>query len=177
MESLLVTGFGPFGSIDANPSQKLAETCGEEFRVLEVSFRAVDLFVEELALLPPRPVLLMGVAAASEKMRIEWVARNRIGKTPDVLGQVQGPSAIDPNGPPNLAASLWQHSDFGVEHDRWLPSVDAGDYLCNYVFYRALQKGPHHRIGFLHVPSEAKMGFADQALALQAILQNVKAAY
>ena len=43
---MLVTGFGAFGDIAANPSSSLAESCGCEHVLLEVSFDSAP---------PPKP--------------------------------------------------------------------------------------------------------------------------
>ncbi|MEJ5171915.1 MAG: hypothetical protein WHU10_13085, partial [Fimbriimonadales bacterium] len=148
----LVTGFGPFGTFDENPSQALAERCSKPHEVLEVSFRGVDEFLRSLAESPPRRLLLMGVAGGATKLRVEWVARNAIGSHPDVRGEVYGPGPIDPRLPPNLAATLWTHEPYGQPSELWEPSVDAGTYLCNYAFFRSLASLTTTLVGFLHVP-------------------------
>lgn len=173
MEQILVTGFGPFGDIATNPSQLLAQSCGAPHRILEVSFRAVDAFLNELSQMPAQRVLHIGVAGGAEKMRIEWVARNQIGDTPDVRNEKYGPGPIDANGPPNLAASLWSHPDFAQPCEDWTPSVDAGTYLCNYVFYQALQRCPQHRVGFLHVPPQIVLSLDRQTQILASVLERL----
>ncbi len=171
---ILVTGFGPFGAFGENPSQALAERCGLPFEVLEVAFRAADAFVDRLAADPPERLLLMGVAGGASRMRIEWVAQNRVGAHPDVRGEVYGPGPIDPTRPPNLAATLWAHEPFGQPCDLWEPSVDAGTYLCNYVFFRSLSALPNTRTGFLHVPPAEALPLDAQMAALARVLDLVR---
>lgn len=171
---LLVTGFGAFGEFDSNPSALLAEGCGCEHRVLEVAFEAVEEF---LAALDPATIdglLMLGVAGKAEAFRVETTARNRIGTTPDVRGVVQGPGPIDPAGPPLLAATLWS-TELIVDASKRAPSVDAGDYLCNYAFYRALQSFPEKRIGFLHVPPVAAVPLEEQHLVVQEVIGCARA--
>lgn len=171
---ILVTGFGPFGEFGENPSQTLAERSGLPFEVLEVSFRAVDAFVDRIAAEPPDRLLLMGVAGGAARLRIEWVARNRIGSLPDVRGEVYGPGRIDPRRPPNLAATLWPHEPFGQACEHWEPSVDAGTYLCNYVFFRALEALPATRTGFLHVPPTDALSLDAQLATLGRVLEVLR---
>lgn len=150
---ILVTGFGPFEGVEINPSERLARESGLAHRILPVSFRAVDQFIEEEAADPPDILLMLGVAGGSERIRLECVARNFVGSYPDVDGRVFGPGPIDPTGPAALSGTLWT-----PELDSMSPnlesSVDAGDYLCNYVYYRALQDLPMAWVGFMHVPPE-----------------------
>lgn len=171
---ILVTGFGPFGGFGENPSQALAERCGLPYEVLEVSFRAVDAFVDRIAAEPPDRLLLMGVAGRAARLRIEWVAQNRVGTHPDVRGEVYGPSPIDPRRPPNLAATLWPHEPFGKPCELWEPSVDAGTYLCNYAFFRALEALPDTRTGFLHVPPTDALPLDAQLAALGRVLEALR---
>lgn len=172
---LRVTGFGSFGSIADNPSAALAAACGAPFRILEVAFAAVDEFLAELASEPPGRLLLMGVAGqeADPRHRIEMVGRNRIGQTPDVRNIIAGPGPIEPFGPPQRAATLWRNPEFFSEGRLWRPSVDAGDYLCNYSLYRALETLPAWEVGFLHVPPVATWPLDAQAEALARILDHL----
>jgi pyrrolidone-carboxylate peptidase len=166
---LLVTGFGPFGNIAENPSSELAQTCGYDFRILEVSFRAVDELVESV--LPDYDALLaIGVNAAATKMAVETVARNDIGSTADVLGEVRGPGPIDPRLPQNIAATLWTE-ELLCETEDWTQSTSAGNYLCNYLFYRAASCHPLKKVGFLHVPTFETLKIADQERILGLILR------
>lgn len=167
---IVITGFGPFGSVEDNPSAWLAERSGRPHRVMEVAFEAVEETLRDLESVSFEALLLLGVALGSPVLRIETVARNRIGSMPDVRGVVGGPGPIDPFGPPQLGATLWRDPIFYVENGRWAPSVDAGDYLCNYAFYRARQRFPDRGVGFLHVPSADDMALSLQLETLQEIL-------
>lgn len=164
-DELLVTGFGPFGSHESNPSQILAEGCGLPHKIIEVSFAAAEEFLAEAG---DRPLLMLGVHGKAERMCLETTARNWCGKTPDVRGAVHGPAPIDPAGPPQLAATLWP-TTLLHEDDTQQPTVDAGDYLCNYLFYRAVQLSPAPR-AFLHVPTAERMPLDQQADRLAQIV-------
>ncbi|MBW7928564.1 MAG: pyroglutamyl-peptidase I, partial [Fimbriimonadaceae bacterium] len=94
--NVFVTGFGPFLGNDDNPSAALAESCGLPFAVLSVTFRAVEEF---LVSAPEFDALLMlGLASGEQdpRLRLELVARNVVGPTPDAEGVVGGPGPIAP---------------------------------------------------------------------------------
>ncbi len=166
--SLLVTGFGPFLGHGENPSGVLATGCGERFCVLEVSYLGVDSFLDALDPSGFDSWLALGLAAKASSMLFETVGANRIGDVADVLGEVHGPGVIDPTGPPLLAATLWHGVLFEGEEVK--PSVNAGDYLCNYLLYRALRRFPDKRIGFMHVPPFSVLSLERQTSALRDVI-------
>lgn len=145
----LITGFGPFGSFAANPSSQLATGCGLPFQILEVSYAAVDQFLSELPAESFDLLVMLGVAGQAQRMRFERIARNWVGTTPDVRGVILGPGPIDPAAPPqfSLSPSLTIPAS---EH--WEASFDAGEFLCNYIYFRASQWFPAKRLHFIHVP-------------------------
>lgn len=170
---ILVTGFGPFDGFEANPSEQLARDSGLPHRILPVSFQAVDEFLDELAADPPDMLLMLGVAGESERMRLECVARNFVGSYPDVDGRVFGPGPIDPTGPAALSGTLWKPELESMSHD-FESSVDAGDYLCNYIYFRALQALPMTRVGFLHVPPYHGITLDSQASAIMGVVGRLQ---
>lgn len=167
-----VTGFGPFGSFEANPSQRLAEGCGLPHTILEVSFEAVDRALDGLSEFDA--LLMIGVAGNSPTMRMEAVAHNSIGPLADVRGVVAGPGQIDPAAPRQLHGNLWT-SLAGMDCSELGVTSDAGTYLCNYALFRAIQKFPERRVGFLHVPPETAMPLHRQAELLERILAELQA--
>ncbi len=164
----LVTGFGPFGSFIANPSSKLAAECGWPFQILEVSYVAVDQFLSEL---PPESfdlLVMLGVAGQSHRMRFETVARNWNGATPDVRGPILGPGPIDSNA---LAQFTLDSTLVMPIREHWEISFDAGEYLCNYGFFRAKQQFPTKQIHFIHVPPFEALSPDIQAVELNKMLE------
>ena len=158
--STLVTGFLPFGGFSVNPSMLLAQSCGRAFELLEVSYEAVDEWLDriERAGAPFDQLLMLGLRGDGTTFYLEQVARNEIGASPDVRGVVRGPSPIEPNDPPLLAGTLFTGAVGSVrlstEHRaaEVASSDNAGCYLCNYLYYRALLRFPGKRVGFVHVP-------------------------
>jgi pyrrolidone-carboxylate peptidase len=193
---MLVTGFGAFRDIESNPSQWLAERVlnydpvldlplnedrltppifnGEgknepnsiRVRVLEVSYAAVDEFVAELDRESFDAWLMMGVHGSAERMHLECVARNWCGVGADVRGEVRGPGMIDPSLPGQLHGNLFAGRWEGV-------TIDAGGYLCNYLFFRGVSRFPAKRIGFLHVPRAEVMGLEDQWVIVRGMIDEL----
>jgi len=175
-ERTLVTGFGAFGTVSENPSAYLARESSRTFNLLEVSFDAVDEYLAALDVTPYEQIVLMGVAANRDHMSLEMFARNWIGSTPDVRGKaIEG--SIHADQPLLLDTTLWSAEIASklVFEDRLLRiSLDAGSYLCNYIYYRALEMFPGKRIGFLHVASQSKIALELQMISLQKILQTIE---
>jgi pyroglutamyl-peptidase len=160
----LVTGFGPFGTVGQNPSEKLARQCGSPNAILEVSYSAVDAFLESSEVQLAESMLLMGVAASRPTLSIEKFARNHNGHHPDVEGQIRA-GQISEEGPLLLEGNYWCPEAIAAEivaDPRIKLSMDAGGYLCNYIFYSALARFPSKRIGFLHVALEERVPIGDQ---------------
>lgn len=164
MDRLFVTGFGAFGRFDANPSQTLAEGSGLPHRILEVSTHAVDEWLESGELDDYDKVLMLGVNGKGEKPQLELAAKNYYGVNPDVRG-IAATGLILPSAPPQLAATLWPESALHEEGE-WSLSTDAGDYLCNYIFFSVLHRFPEKRAGFFHIPPADRVPLAHQAQTL-----------
>jgi pyroglutamyl-peptidase len=169
MTTVLITGFGPFPGAPFNPSGGLALALAKrrqrEFagvrriaHVFETSYAAVDRDLPRL-LRQHRPdiVLMFGLAARTPFVRIETRARNAASMLfPDVDGRVLRESAIAPNAP----ASLTARAPFArllaaarATRANVRLSRDAGDYLCNYAYWRALEASRSGTlVQFIHVP-------------------------
>jgi pyroglutamyl-peptidase len=171
----LVTGFLAFEGFDVNPSALLAERCGRRFELIEVSYAAVDAFLDRLDPDSFDRWLMLGVAGRSSRMRIENLGRNVIGARSDVRGLASS-GEIEPGAPAQLAGTIWRSPTFASETNTRRPSDDAGDYLCNYIYYRGLRKcdGAGKRIGFMHVPPLERMPIETQLAELADILRVVE---
>ncbi len=150
----LITGFGPFGHVQENPSALLAAGSGLEHVVLDVSYQAAEEFVSGLDSSGFDQLLMLGVATGRKYLSLELFARNRRAGQ-DVHGHEGGGVEIEPGAPLLLESTLWtpEVASRAVEThlDRVQVSMDAGAYLCNYISYLALRKFPSKRVGFLHV--------------------------
>lgn len=172
---IFVTGFGPFGDVVENPSQKLATQIGLPHEVLPVGFKDVDQFLQRFDPAGISTLLLLGVAAKRDRITPEFFARNESGKTVDVRGEAR-PGKIVDDGPHLRETTLW-NSNLVSEWTTELPvraSFDAGTYLCNYIYFQALTSFPNLNVGFLHVPSEALLEFTIQLETLRTIVQALE---
>jgi len=168
---VLMTGFGPFPGAAFNPSGALVERLSRMRRpaldnvriachVFATRYAAIDRdFRSLIAAYDPDIILMFGLAARTRHIRIETRARNLMSFFPDAGGFVPISRTI--------AA--------GMDHRRLTPllgirlllaarsyglkaqfSRDAGRYVCNYAFWRALEmnSGNEKRVAaFIHIPN------------------------
>jgi pyroglutamyl-peptidase len=175
MTTVLITGFGPFPGAPVNPSGPLALALAKRRRpdfagvrrvahVYETSYAAVGHDLPRL-LKQHRPdiVLMFGLAARTPFVRIETRARNAASMLfPDVDGQVRDDRAIARNA----AASLRARAPFArllaaarATRANVRLSRDAGDYLCNYTYWRALEASRSGTlVQFVHIPLSRQGG-------------------
>ncbi|MBX3110994.1 MAG: hypothetical protein KF857_03215 [Fimbriimonadaceae bacterium] len=172
---VLTTGFGPFLRVTENPSAWLVERCGAPFVVLPVGYDAVDAFLEGLDPSSFDALVMVGVHGRARKIRLECVARNVVGGTPGSDGQARRPGRIDPKGPDRIRTSLWREVVWPGAADHFTLADNAGDYLCNYSFYRAASRFPEKRVGFVHVPPFDRMERETQREALQKLVSEISA--
>jgi len=169
-----VTGFLAFEGFEFNPSATIAERCGRPFALIEVSYAAVDDYLASLDASRFDQLLLTGVAGRSTRMRVERFARNVVDARVDVRHFTRGPGPIDPLGLAELRGTLWTDSICDRATDVRCGSDDAGGYLCNYIYYRALQMFPGKRVGFLHVAPEEHLPIDRQLHVLSELLAELE---
>jgi len=167
---ILITGFGRFPGSPVNPSASIATRLVRRRRpafagtrrvahVFATRYDAVDRELPALlAREKPEIVVMFGVATRTRRVRIEERARNRIALFPDAGGYRPEAPTIAPHrdalrNPLPLARLVNAARSAGVAAAR---SRNAGTYLCNYVYWRALEAsarpdGPGLVI-FVHVP-------------------------
>lgn len=168
--TVLITGFGPFPGAQFNPTTALPHRLVARRRpalaevkriahVFRTSYAAVEKDLPAL-LRRARPdvVLLFGVATRTDYLRVETRARNaRSVLFSDVDGHRPGRGAIATAAPATLAGSARHAVLLAAVRARRIParlSHSAGRYLCNFVYWRALE-GAHRGgalVQFIHVP-------------------------
>jgi pyroglutamyl-peptidase len=169
--TILITGFGRFPGSPFNASGPVAIRVARRRRpalvgtkriahVFATRYDAVDRELPALlAREKPDIVVMFGVATRARQMRIEERARNRVSTLfPDAGGYRPAARTIAANAGPlrnplPLARLVKAARSTGVAAVR---SRNAGTYLCNYVYWRALEaaaapNGPGLVI-FVHVP-------------------------
>lgn len=178
MPTVLITGFGPFPGAPFNPSGPLAQALARRRRpalaearriahVFPTSYAAVDRELPELfARHRPDVVMMFGLAARTPFVRIESRARNACSVLfADAEGRLPAARAIVPEGPsslrPHLPCAPLLVAARSARVDTRL-SRDAGRYLCNYAYWRALEAAATQparpRVQFVHIPRLRRPG-------------------
>lgn len=184
---VLLTGFGPFPGAPFNPSRPLVERLSRTRRpalesvsvathVFTTRYAAIDRdFRALIAAHDPDIILMFGLAARTRHIRIETRARNLMSFFPDAGGFVPKTRTIAACSDhrriaPSLAMRLrLAGRSFGLKTEF---SRDAGRYVCNYAYWRALEmnSGRNRRrmAAFIHIPNltraSARSGQARQKL-------------
>ena len=167
---ILLIGFGPFPGVPRNPSAILAERLARRRRpaltatirtahVFATTYAAVDSELPKLLAGRPDIVLMFGLAARRRQLCIETQARNAVSILfPDVCGYQPARSVIAPGGPAALRGGAPFARLLAAARASRMParlSRDAGRYVCNYSYWRALEiAGRGHRplVQFVHIP-------------------------
>lgn len=167
---ILIAGFGPFPGAPSNPSAALVEALARTrrpalrdvtiaFHVFATRYAAIDRdFPALIAAHDPDIVLMFGLAARTKHIRIETRARNLITFFPDAARFAPATRTIAAGAderrlPAFLGMRLRRAArGHGLKAEF---SRDAGRYVCNYAFWRALETtgGNGKRMSaFIHIP-------------------------
>jgi pyroglutamyl-peptidase len=161
---VLITGFGPFPGAPFNPSAALAKALTRRRRpalagierllhVFATTYASVDRDLPKLFAQKPDIVLMFGVAGRRRHLCIETRARNAVSLLfPDASGHRPRHGVIKLHGPAALTGNAPFARLAGAAGTRL--SRDAGSYLCNYVYWRALEqvRGTRPLVQFVHIP-------------------------
>lgn len=168
--TVLVTGFGPFPGQPDNPSAalvtrlaaaRIAAPFNLHARVLPTAYHAAGAaMARALDEIKPDIVICFGVAARRQKIDIERIAWNRANPArKDAAGHRHKGAIIRAGGPDGYRSTLPVYAIAGALARAKIParvSDDAGDYLCNYIFYQlmhdAAMRGVPRMGGFVHIP-------------------------
>jgi pyroglutamyl-peptidase len=167
---VIIAGFGPFPGAPSNPSGRLATALARRRRpaladieitshVFTTAYAAVDRDLTKLLAQNPDVLLIFGLAGRRRHICIETRARNaRSILFPDAKGYSPERSAIECGQHRSRTGNAPFHQLLNVVRRNKLParlSRDAGAYLCNYAYWRALQhvRGDRPLVQFVHIPS------------------------
>ncbi len=168
---LLVCGFGPFPGFPDNPAMLVVRRLEAQawapadapiaYRETPTTWSgAVATVGDAMRETGAGGVLLLGVAPGADRFRVEMRAAN-IARTdlPDAVGRLFARANISTLGPATARATAPVEPMVAALREAGLPayaSSDAGDYLCNYTFYRVLTElasEPRAPLAaFLHLP-------------------------
>jgi len=163
---VLITGFGPFPGAPFNPSAALAKALARRRRpalagiertvhVFATTYASVDRDLPKLFAQKPDIVLMFGVAGRRHQLCIETRARNAVSLLfPDAGGYRPRHGVIKLRGPAALAGNAPFARLAGAAGTKARLSRDAGRYLCNYIYWRALEqvRGTRPLLQFVHIP-------------------------
>ncbi|XBQ17283.1 MAG: hypothetical protein ABL308_05240 [Oceanicaulis sp.] len=186
MRTALLTGFGPFPGAPVNPTGSVIEAVKAqppegwriETLIFETTFASVPSDLDNAArTLSPDLVVLTGLAAEAQRIRLEVRARNAVlpGR-PDAAGRCWTPGPIEPGGPEerrtrlDLDALAEAVKAAGADVE---VSEDAGRYVCEFTYYLALGRFSAPAV-FVHLPMTGTPGAAltaaEAADALRAVI-------
>jgi pyroglutamyl-peptidase len=166
---VLLTGFGPFPGAPVNPSAVLVKALARRRRpalaglvrtahVFVTRYAAVDHDLPKLFAEKPDIVLMFGLAGRTRHLRVETRARNAVSVLfPDASAYRLQQGIIARGEPPSLRGRASFARLVGAVRVGGVParvSHDAGRYLCNYAYWRALQRSQDGQplIVFVHIP-------------------------
>ncbi len=170
MTTVVLTGFGPFPGAPFNPTEALVRELARRrgtlpgvrrlAHVFATSYGAVDRELPALlARERPDALIMFGLASRTRHVRIETRARNAVSRlVPDVASRLPTTGVIAAGAAAHLPLRVPAPRLVAAVRTAGLPaalSFDAGDYLCNYLSWRAVEaarNGTPRLIAFVHVP-------------------------
>ncbi len=195
LNTILVTGFTPFGGEKINPSWQIVKALPElieryrveKLRVPTEFGKSISLVTKAIDKLKPDIVLCLGQAGGRAQMSVERVAINvNDARIADNAGAQPIDEAIADDAPAAYFCTLPVKAMAQAMMDQHIPaevSNTAGTFVCNHLIFGVL----HHiatkrypiRAGFMHVPfvDSQVVGRDDVAsLTLPAMIEATKAA-
>jgi pyroglutamyl-peptidase len=165
---VVIAGFGPFPGAPSNPSGRLATALARRRRpalagieitshIFATAYDAVDRDLPKLLARRPDVLLVFGLAGRRREVCIETRASNKRSILfPDVSGWRPERAVIEPGQGASMGNAPFPHLLTALLRTA-LParlSRDAGGYLCNYAYWRALQsvRGGRPLVQFVHIP-------------------------
>lgn len=165
---VLVTAFGPFNGRKENASSLALHELKKAFPSIRTRILPVDAVIaparlkQAIRLIRPDSLIMLGEAGGSKKIRLETTAWNELDfRIPDIAGRqirsrpIRSGSAASRKStlPLQEIHALLDEAGHVVSY-----SDDPGRYLCNQIFYVALDYLELESIaipaGFIHLPLE-----------------------
>ncbi len=185
---VLLTGFGPFPGVPENPSGWLAEALAARGapnydvhgHVLPTEWEALAALTPHLhESLQPHVMIHFGVSPGANGLRIERTAHNRAEPRADACGVKPASNTIVSDGAARLETGLpvtALAAHLRAQGHAARASRSCGRYLCNFLYYRSLERT--EREGgdalFVHVPlTRAQGGQLSQEALLEAAQETV----
>jgi 8-oxo-dGTP diphosphatase len=194
MPRVLLTGFGPFGSHEENPTESIVNAFPSllpiknpfgrgssemsiEKRILSVDHAGSIWTATQLDAREWDAILHLGLCGECTRPRIELQAEDLLDmRIPDNSGrQVNGAQLSGlGNLPTSVPVKKWRLDDWDIDLDL---SMDAGKYICNETYYRSLEALHRHQFAipclFLHLPSTEHMSLNDATKLVRKTLAHM----
>ncbi|MGC5628033.1 pyroglutamyl-peptidase I [Georgenia sp. Z1344] len=187
--TVVVTGFGPFGTHAENPSADVVRALGADpgvdagvrlvTEVLPTSFARATARVRELVA-EHEPVVLLALGLAEDRtvLTVERVGVNLVdARIPDVDDDRPVDVPVRPGGPDAHLATIDVRSAIAAARGAGVEattSASAGLFVCNAVLYTALdaarEAGADTVAGFVHLPPAGHLPVGDATRAVRAIV-------
>ncbi|HSS06426.1 MAG TPA: pyroglutamyl-peptidase I [Rhodanobacteraceae bacterium] len=195
-QSVLLTGFEPFGGERINPSAEIVRTLDGEIvnghrivtAILPVAFASTLPMLEAL-LETHRPALVLatGQAGGRSELSIERVAANLIdARIADIDGAQPIDEPVVADAPAAYFSTLPVKAMLARLRALGIPvalSQSAGSYVCNQAFFALAHlvatRYRSTRAGFVHVPwlpEQAARQHGQPSMALETMIEGVRAA-
>jgi pyroglutamyl-peptidase len=193
MQTILLTGFEPFGGEQSNPSWLAVQQldCYQLDDEVQIVSRQLSCVFEKsqqelkaaIAELKPVLVLAVGQAGGRTELCFEKVAINFIdARIADNAGQQPVGLPVVTEGPTAYFTTLPIKAMVNHLKQQGIPaavSYTAGTYVCNTVFYalmHQLRDQPKVRAGFLHIPyaPEQAVGKAVASMPVDMVVRALK---
>ncbi len=194
MPRVLLTGFGPFGTHEVNPTEKIVNTFPSlipiknpfgrgssevsiEKHVLSVDRNGTLWTAKELGDREWDAILHLGLCGECTRPRIELRAQDRLDmRIPDNSGRQEQGIVLSGDGDLQTPVPVkkWNIDDWNVEIEL---SLDAGQYICNETYYRTQEALNQHKFAipclFLHLPSSDYLSITDAMKLVRKMLSHM----
>ncbi len=189
MQTILLTGFAPFGDSKTNPSQQIAERLHGETvggaRIIGLTLPVAmgedaDQLTAAIADHHPALVLSLGLAAGTTCLDVERFAVNL-----RFTGEVDASKPVEPNLPQSVIIADGMAGLFPtIDAERVAAAIReagvparahgyAGAYACNHILYHALhyaiQWDLSYCAGFVHLPLLSEQAISENKLHLPSL--------
>jgi len=194
MPRVLLTGFGPFGNHDVNPTEIIVESfpslipiknpfgrgsseMSVEKQLLSVDEDGSTWTANELASREWDAILHLGLCGECTKPRIELQAEDVLDmRIPDNSGRQIKDGTLSGIGDLNASVPVkkWGVDDWEINVEL---SKDAGRYICNETYYRTLEALQTHKFAipclFLHLPLSEHLPVKEATKVVRTVLAHM----
>ena len=177
---ILITGFEPFLNNDANPSMLIVNMLKDKYDtiILPVSYSEAKKILEnKIKEVKPDIILSLGLASSRDKISLELIGINyQYALVPDNDNKIIKGTKIQADGLDGIFTNLDILTYLDLLKENNIPgelSLSAGAYICNLVYYTALNYTKNSL--FIHLPNLDKINLETSYKAINLIIDKIKA--